>query len=193
MEDKRISKLARLLVRYSLDVKKHESIIIEADSEAKELVLALYKEILLAGGHPILNLHFPETEEMFFKHSREHQIEKFPKHLRYTIKRAKKYIFIGPDIMDTMSNIPHKKIEAREKVMQPINERIYNSRKRIGSCIVDFPTEFYAKKAGMSLKAYKNFFFSVCLQDRDAFGRVPGFRMGRYRLEREIHPGAAFL
>ncbi|MHA1472778.1 MAG: aminopeptidase, partial [Promethearchaeota archaeon] len=46
-------KFAKLVVHYSIEVKKGDKVLIEGLSIAKELFQALFLEILNAGGHPI--------------------------------------------------------------------------------------------------------------------------------------------
>ncbi|MCI0580148.1 MAG: aminopeptidase, partial [Chloroflexi bacterium] len=51
MADPRITKLAQVLVRYSLDLQPGEKFYLNTAPPAEPLNLALYKEAILAGAH----------------------------------------------------------------------------------------------------------------------------------------------
>ena len=65
--DLRTRKLAQLVVDYALKVKKNENVIISGGVEAQEFLSALYKEIILKGGHPILKVGLPGLSSFFYK------------------------------------------------------------------------------------------------------------------------------
>jgi aminopeptidase len=52
MTDRRIEKLAKLLVSYSVRVKPKENVIIEGTSEAFPLIKELHRECVLADAYP---------------------------------------------------------------------------------------------------------------------------------------------
>ena len=96
--DLRIQKLAKLVVNYSLNVKEYENVIISGSTEAEEFILALYKEVLLKGAHPILRVSIPNINPFFYKHAKKHQIEKFPDYFDYLVKNSQKYIGIDTEV-----------------------------------------------------------------------------------------------
>ena len=51
MSDPRVTKLAQVLVKYSLDLQPGEEFILGTSPLAEELSLAIYKEAVLAGAH----------------------------------------------------------------------------------------------------------------------------------------------
>ena len=56
MSDPRAENLAKILVGYSTKVKEGEVVSIDGESAAAPLLLAVYEEVLKAGGNPILNV-----------------------------------------------------------------------------------------------------------------------------------------
>ena len=48
------TKFAKLVVHYSIEIKKGDRVLIEGPTIAKELFQAIYLEILSAGGHPLV-------------------------------------------------------------------------------------------------------------------------------------------
>ena len=68
MPDPRVEKLASILVRHSVAVKKGDTVLIGASTElAKPLVLAVYKEVMKAGAHPLTAIGFEETGNLFLR------------------------------------------------------------------------------------------------------------------------------
>ena len=73
--DSRIEELAKLLVNYSVNVKSGEKVLIRGDSLAAPLIRAVYKQVLHAGGLPLVRCTIPGLEETFFKTANDEQIQ----------------------------------------------------------------------------------------------------------------------
>jgi aminopeptidase len=56
MRDQRVENLAKILVQYSTQVKKDDAVVIGGASSAEPLILAIYEEVLRAGGNPIVQM-----------------------------------------------------------------------------------------------------------------------------------------
>lgn len=78
MTDKRIQKFANILVDHSAQIVPGDRVLIEATTAAEPLISALYATILDRGGHPHLQLKFPNQENIFFKHAKEAQLDFVP-------------------------------------------------------------------------------------------------------------------
>ncbi len=170
--DLRIQKLAKLLVNYSIFAKPNENIILSGSTEAEPLLLAVYKEIILAGAHPILKIGLKEATPFFYKHAKKHQIEKYPDILEDMINKAHKYIGISSESNTReLTNCEPKKITARAKVTKKISELICNSKPKMYRVTTSYPTEALAQEAEMSLNEYENFFYNACLQDWKKIGK----------------------
>ena len=88
--DSRTQKLAKVLVNHSVFVKPNENVIISGNEEARDLLIALYKEVILKGAHPIMRVKLSGTSPFFYKYANKNQIEKFPDHFDYTVKNSHK-------------------------------------------------------------------------------------------------------
>jgi len=171
--DLRTQKLAKFVVNYCVSVKPNENVVINGSTEAEPFILALYKEIILNGGHPILKIGIPGATPFFYKHAKKHQIAKFPDHFDYMIKSSQKYIGINTEINTReLSNCDPKKISARSKITHTINEYICNSRPKMIRCTVGFPCLALAQEAEMSLAEYETFVYFACLQDWKKIGKM---------------------
>lgn len=170
--DIRTKKLAQLVVRYSVFVKRGESVIISGSTEAEELIKALYKEIIKAGGYPILRLSLPGLTYFFYKYAQKHQLEKFPDDFEYAVKNSNKYIGIDTESNTReLTNCSSEKIATRAKTVHSIIEYITNSKPLMHRVTVGFPCQALAQEAEMSLGEYEDFVFNACLQDWKKNGR----------------------
>src|ERR1700712_6031400 len=75
MSDSRTEGLAKILVGYSTKVKEGEVVSIDGESAAAPLLLAVYEEVLKAGGNPVLNVALDGQIAAYFKHASDKQLE----------------------------------------------------------------------------------------------------------------------
>ena len=161
MGDPRVEKLAKILVNYSINVKKGEYIKIAGSTKAKPLILALFKEVLKKGAFPRVDIGFPEMSYIFFKNASKEQLKHFPKLSWEETKKIQAYIGIGaPNNTRELANIDPKKMALRQKVTEPISRYIVNGKPKIRRCTTDYPTAALAQDANMSLQEFEDFLFS---------------------------------
>lgn len=160
MSDLRIRKLASILVRHSLKVRKGETVVISSSSElAKPLVLEVFKEVLKAGGHPAVNIGFEETQSIFYTHATDAQLGNFPKARMYEAKNAQCFVNIRASVnKKALSNVDPAKISVRSKALRPIQEEIVGRKRWI---LCNFPTNSLAQEADMSLEEYEDFLYNA--------------------------------
>lgn len=186
--DLRTRELARLVVDYSLKVKKGENVVISGSTEAQDFITALYKEIILRGGHPILRVGIPGLTPFFYKHAQKHQIEKFPDHFDYIAKNAHKYISISTESnTKELTNVEPEKITARQRVVRPITNYIVNEKDKIRRCTVGFPCQALAQEAEMDLVEYEKFVYAACLQDWKKLGKKIDRVLKRFKKGKKVH------
>jgi aminopeptidase len=174
--DPRIRKLAQQTVRYSLGVKPGTNVIISGGEEAKEFILELYKEVILQGAHPFVNVRLDGLSDFFYKYANKQQLEKFPDLQMHQIKNSQYYIGINTSgNTRELSNADPKKIMVRKKITRPIGDHIVNSADKeegwMKRVTIGFPCMALAQEAGMSLNDYENFVFNACLIDWKKFGK----------------------
>jgi aminopeptidase len=75
MPDPRISKLAKLMVHYSLELKPGDKFLLRTHPLAQELTLAVYEEAVKAGAQPLIQCAVPGTQEIFFKNASDEQLD----------------------------------------------------------------------------------------------------------------------
>ena len=169
MPDPRVTKLAKVLTHYSLDLQSGEQMLLSSSHLAHELTLAVYKEAVLAGAHVLIMQKVPGTREFFLKHASDAQLEYLSpvRKLVYESFDAELSI-IAPNNLRELSGVD----PARQSLaMKPIGElsRIANERSARGDerrlCITIFPTDASAQEANMSLTEYEDFVYSAGLLD----------------------------
>lgn len=186
--DERTKKLAKLVVNYSVFVKHDENVVISGSTEAEPFIMALYEEILKAGGHPILRLTIPGLNPIYYKHAKEHHLAKFPEYFDYMVKNAQKYIGINTTAnTKELTNVDPAKISARNKITHPIIEYIVNEKPKIHRASVGYPCLAKAQEAGMSLVEYEDFVFAAELQDWKKLGREIDKVLAKFRKGKEVH------
>lgn len=186
--DERTRKLAKLVVNYSVFVKKGENVVISGSTEASDFILALYKEVVLKGGNPILRVSLPGMSPFFYKYASKEQIEKFPEVFDFTVKNAQKYIGIDTEFNTReLSDVDPGKIASRRKVTGPISDYIANAREKIRRCAVGYPCIAKAQEAGMDLVDYENFVFGACLQDWNKLGKNIDRVLSKFKRGKHVH------
>jgi hypothetical protein len=75
MIDPRVQKLAHVLVNYSTEVKPGDLVAIGGGQLAQPLLLAVYEEVLRAGGNPVLQVSLPAAVESLYELASEQQLD----------------------------------------------------------------------------------------------------------------------
>ena len=78
MTDDLVARWADLLVDYCLRVEPGETILIGSELEARPLVEACYRAVVLRGAHPLVRLDFPGLAEFFLEHATDEQLAHLP-------------------------------------------------------------------------------------------------------------------
>ncbi len=162
----RTVKLAKHVIKYCLNVKPKETVIISGSSEAEKFIEELYKEIILAKANPLVSMHPKNLDYFFFKHSNNNQLKDFPSYWYNAIKKADAYIEVDTQFNPReLSSCSPKKIEIREKIMEPILEKVFGGKGGVRNVVVAYPCLAHAIEAEMSLDEWEDFVFLSCLID----------------------------
>jgi aminopeptidase len=171
MRDQRADSLAQILVRYSTKVQAGDTVAIQGTTTAEPLIQAVYEEVMRAGGLPIMQLSTEEAAPAFYDLANEEQLEWIPPTSRWVIEHVDVRIAVMADANTrALSGVDPKKQAKASRARRPLME---TSMKRAASgeyrwALTLFPTQAYASEAGMSLRAYEDFYYRACLaMDRD--------------------------
>lgn len=169
MADPRVENLAKLLVRYSTSVKKGDEILIYGSTQAEPLILECYREVLKAGGHPLVMPILEETEEIFFKEAQNHHLDYASPYKRQWYEKMNGLIGISADSNTRMlSNVSPEKMArsaaAKTEVRKIFMER--GAKKELKWVGLVYPTNALAQEASMSLSEYQDFVYGACMADK---------------------------
>ncbi len=171
MRDPRAQNLARILVGYSTKVREGDVVSIDGESAAEPLLLAIYEEVLKAGGHPILNVGLEGQSVAYFKHASEAQLDWVSPLAEWTVDNADVRISVGASSNPReLSAVPPERQTRRQAAMGELMKRAMK-RSAEGAfrwCYTLFPTSAYASEAEMSLVDYEDFYFGACLAGEDS-------------------------
>ena len=168
MRDPRVESLAKILVGYSTEVKEGELVSIDGESAAEPLLLAVYEEVLKAGGNPILNVALDGQAVAYYQHASDTQLEWVSPFSAWMVENVDVRIAIGATTNTReLSGVPPEKQMKRQTATGDLLARAME-RSAAGEfrwCYTLFPTNAYASEAEMSLADYEDFYFGACLAD----------------------------
>ncbi len=170
MKDVRVEKLAGMLVNYSIGVHPGDKVWIRGDVITRDLMVEVYKQVLLAGGNPYMLPYFGETQEIFYKNANEDQLKFIhpPQKLLYDTYDCMIHI-LGSENTKALSNIDPQKMvitsQAQRELFNTYLERA--AKKELRWTLTQFPTHAHAMDADMSLDEYADFVYKATMPDLD--------------------------
>src|SRR6266511_934387 len=168
MRDPRVDNLARILVGYSIGVQKGETCLIEGSVAGEPLVLAVYEEVLKAGGLAVLTVSVEGQLPIYFKHASDAQLEWVSPLAEWGANDADCRIAIGAETNTReLSAVDPDRQTKRRTATQHLSESVMR-RTAEGDhrwVYTLFPTNAYAADAEMSLVAFEDFYYGACLAD----------------------------
>jgi aminopeptidase len=166
--DPRTRALAKILVGYSTEVQEGDVVSIDGESAAAPLLLAVYEEVLKAGGNPVLNVALEGQIAAYFKHASDSQLEWISPFAEWMVDHADVRIAIGASTNTReLSGVAPERQTLRQSVTGDLMTRAMK-RSADGEfrwVFTLFPTSAYASEAEMSLADYEDFYYAACLAD----------------------------
>ena len=155
--DERIKKLAYNLVNVSCRVKEGEHVLIDAGTEAKDLTLALIKEIYALKAYPHISLKDSSISRALYMDCAQNQLRAMSEIELERIKRMDAYIGISvTDNTYEMSDVPAQNMEMANKMMkEALSYRVDHTK----WVILRFPNGSMAQAAKMSKEAFENYYY----------------------------------
>ncbi len=169
MYDARLDKLAKVLVRYSVAVKKGDLIRLRMPPEAEPLLLAVYKEVVRAGGHPIVHMTPEECSQIMCRYGNKEQLEYLPALEMEETKTIDGFIAAWASRNTrAMTNADPNKQAMMSKARKPIMDLFLKraslkGKDRLRWVGTQYPCSASAQDAEMSLDEYADFVFRAGL------------------------------
>ena len=163
MQDERFDKLAKLLVQYSIRLKRNETVLIEAFDIPDEMTAALIRATRNAGGVPFAQVYHARVNRALALEASDRQLNIMASHELARMKKMNAYIAMrGSHNVTELADVPAEKMQLIGKKMRPVQDQRVKRTKWV---VLRWPTPSMAQLAGMSTEAFEDFFFDVCTLD----------------------------
>ncbi|MBD3404463.1 aminopeptidase [candidate division GN15 bacterium] len=160
--DPRVRKLAKLLVHYSLKLKKDQLVRISGAPAALPLIERVFEEAVNVGAHPFTDIQPPSLQEIFLKNATKSQFSYVSPITRTMANKIDAFVHVWADTNTRIfSGVDPKRQALAQQGRRPIMEKIF---KRVGNRELTwvgtlFPTQAHAQDAEMSLADYEEFVY----------------------------------
>jgi aminopeptidase len=170
MPDPRITKLAKVMVHYSLGLQPGQQVQIRTHPLADELTLAVYEEAIRAGAHVFIQNQVPGAQEIFFKQASEAQLD----YISPIRKLINETFDANLDIWSehntrALSGIDPTRMARQAKAGAALNKVFFEraAKKELRWCLTVYPTHAMAQEADMSLADFREFVFEAGMLNED--------------------------
>lgn len=172
MRDPRIDKLAKNLVKHSVKAQQGDTVLIQANNNAPDLVNALVREVYAAGAVPFVSLKDKTVERELLLGATEEQLRIRAEIERHEMSRMDCFIgFTAPFNLAAWSDVPQEKLDMYNTIYyHPVHleQRLNHTR----WVVLRSPTAAMAQQANMSEMAFEDFFYRVCTLDYGKMSRA---------------------
>ncbi len=168
MRDPRLTKLAQVLIHYSLKVKPGHLVRITGPALAAPLITEAYREALASGAHVDTRVAVDGVDEIFYKHAADEQLRFVSPLLLYEVEKIDAHLGIWGDYNTrSLTGVDPKRQAMRREATREVSRRFLEraAKGALRWCGTQFPTHADAQDAEMSLAEYEEFVFGAGLLD----------------------------
>jgi aminopeptidase len=163
MIDPRYTRLAELLVGYSMELRKGEKVLLDMIDVPDEFTVEMIRAVRGVGAIPLVETrHTRVTREVLMDTGMEHaelvrDIEMF------RMKRMQAYVAVrGTNNANENADVPSERMALFTRTLRPVlNYRVNKTR----WVVLRWPSPSMAQAANMSTEAFEKFYFDVCTMD----------------------------
>lgn len=160
MNETREKRLADLLVRYSVNLQKGESCLINAVDVPVAMTEALIEAVYEAGGNPVVNIWSERIERAMTEGATKDSLKVWTDVDSYRMKAMDAFIGIrGIANVRELASIPDQTSLVSEHYNRPVHLGIRVPHTKW--VVTRFPTEIMAMQAGKSTREFEDFFYRV--------------------------------
>lgn len=163
MTDPRYTKLAKLLVEYSTELKAGERILLDMIDVPDEFTVELVRAARQAGAIPLVETrHTRVSREVLMETTLEHA--ELVRDLEMArMRKMQAYIAVrGSMNANENADVPSDRMALYTRTLRPVlNYRVNKTR----WVVLRWPSASMAQAANMSTEAFENFYFDVCTMD----------------------------
>ena len=196
MKDPRVEKLARVMIEYSLRIRKGQYMVLVGPPVAGPLLLECYRHALRAGANVDTHIILPGMDEIFYTESSRAQRQWVSQVTKHRTRHLDASCFINGSINTrSLTNCDPKKMAEVAKARQPMR-KIWMKRAGAGELnwvLTQWPTQASAQDAEMSLAEYEDFVFSAGhLDDADPVATWKKVSTAQQALANRLNRGKEF-
>ena len=165
MNDSRITKLAKLLVRHSCVLRSGERVLIESINAPNEIVIELIREASAVGAVPLATIKDDRINRELCAVRSADDNKLMADCELYTLEQMDAFISIRAiHNAQEYSDMPAENLRnVLEYYIKPVHLRQRNEHTKWVA--LRWPTAAMAQRAGMSTEAFEDYFFDVCTAD----------------------------
>jgi len=169
MNDPRVEKLAKVLVAYSLGLRRGDVFIIQGMDVAAPLIKAIYREGMQAGAHVITRVSVEGLDEIFYKEASEEQLTYVSELRRFEVEKITATVsLMGGYNVKGLTGIDPRRMAMTQKANLEIMRRFMEraAKGELRWCGTMWPNHASAQEAEMSLTEYEDFVYKACFVDK---------------------------
>ena len=170
MTDPRYTKLAKLLVNYSTEIKKGDRALLDMIDVPDEFTVELVRAVRAADGTPLVEVRHTRVSRELLMETNEQQAALVRDIEMFRMKKMQAYIAIrGSANISENSDVPSDRMSLYSRITRPVQDYRVNKTRW---CVLRWPTPSMAQAAGMSTEAFENLYFDVCTMDYAKMARA---------------------
>jgi len=160
MTDPRYTKLAKLLVEYSTQLKKGDRALVDAIDIPDEFTVELVRAIRHAGGVPLVEVRRSRVSRELLRDTGQAHAILVRDVEMFRMKKVQAYFAIrGSHNANENSDVASERMSLYSKILRPVlNHRVNKTR----WVVLRWPTPSMAQGAAMSTEAFEDLYFDVC-------------------------------
>lgn len=187
MIDARWEKLARLLVQHSMRVQVGERVLIEAFDMPPAFVALMVRQIVEAGGLPLVELKSNRVLRALYQTATAEQIQLIGELEKQRMEQVQCYVGLrGAGNFAEMSDVPQDKMHLiRQYWWQPVHQEVRVPKTKW--VVLRWPTPGMAQSAGMSTEGFEDFYFKVCTLDYNRMEKAVEPLVERMHRAKQVH------
>jgi aminopeptidase len=165
-----MEKWAKALVNFSVVVNPGQTVAISAGVAAEPLIRAVFREVVRAGGYPVVLPVFSGLSSVLMANGNDDQLGYLTPVERFIREKADVVITI---MADTNTKSASSVDPARQRFFQQARAELFASFLRrdaegtLDWTLTQYPTDGHAQDAGMSTEEYTDFVLTACKLDAD--------------------------
>jgi aminopeptidase len=185
MTDPRYTKLARLLVEYSTELKRGDRVLLDMIDVPDEFSVELIRAARRAGAVPVVEVRHTRVSRELLRDTDEQHATLVRDLELFRMKKMESYIAIrGSGNASENADVPSDRMALYSRTIRPVlNHRVNKTR----WCVLRWPTPSMAQAAGMSTEAFEDLYFDVCTMDYRKMARAMAPLERRMKKTNRVH------